>query len=60
MPRVFVAIELPDWIKEELSRLCLFGLQSVKWVDPQQFHLSLRFIGEVSDSDLADISSPPF
>lgn len=56
MIRLFVAIDLPEWIKTELSTLCAFGLRGVKWVDPKQFHLSLRFIGEVDNALFRDIA----
>jgi len=67
MPRLFIAIDIPDWAKEELTRLCSFGLQGVKWVDSSQFHLSLRFVGEVDeflfrdiDDSLTKIKGKPF
>ncbi len=56
MRRLFVAVDLPDWIKEEMKILCFFGLRGVKWVNPEQFHLSLSFIGEVDQEKARDIS----
>lgn len=49
MPRLFVAIDLPPAIRERLSSLCC-GLPGARWVDPEQMHLTLRFIGEVNSS----------
>ncbi|MBU0909896.1 MAG: RNA 2',3'-cyclic phosphodiesterase [Proteobacteria bacterium] len=46
MIRLFVAVDLPENIKDELGRIC-FGLPGAKWVPPDQLHLTLRFIGEV-------------
>lgn len=67
MIRLFIAIDLPREIKQELELLCSFGLKGVKWVETSQFHLSLKFIGEVpynvfedvADS-LAKIKAKPF
>ena len=37
-----------------LSLLCS-GIPGVKWVDPGNFHLTLRFIGEIGEDVAADI-----
>ena len=52
MPRLFVAIDLPASVKERLSAMCC-GLPGARWVDPDQIHLTLRFIGDVN-SDLCN------
>lgn len=64
--RLFVAIELPDVIKDSLERL-MGGLPGAKWSDSEQMHLTLRFIGEVDArhaddiaAELGDIRSPGF
>lgn len=44
--RLFVAVELPDAVREGLSRLCA-DVPGARWVEPEQMHLTLRFIGEV-------------
>lgn len=44
--RLFVAIDLPEDIKKELSILSC-GVPGAKWVAQDQLHLTLRFIGEV-------------
>jgi len=43
--RLFVALDLPWEIKEELSDLS-FNLIGARWVPTDNFHLTLRFIGE--------------
>ena len=62
--RLFVAIDPPGPIREQLSLLC-GGLPNARWCSPEQFHLTLSFIGEVDGSafldireTLAEISSP--
>lgn len=43
--RLFVGLELPWELREHLSRLA-GGLPGAKWVPPDNYHLTLRFIGE--------------
>ncbi len=52
--RLFVAIDLPETEKERLARICC-GLINSRWVEPEQFHLNLRFIGEVDGAMFHDI-----
>jgi len=58
--RSFIAIELPDELKLELSQLVAqlkSGEQSwVKWVDPYAIHLTLKFLGNVAVNKLGDIT----
>ena len=54
MVRLFVALCLPDSIRAGLSIIC-GGLPSARWVAPENFHLTLRFIGEVGDEDIQEI-----
>jgi RNA 2',3'-cyclic 3'-phosphodiesterase len=53
MLRLFVGIGFPPEIKLRLSLLCS-GIPGVKWVDPGNFHLTLRFIGEIDEAAAAD------
>ena len=52
--RLFVAIDLPDNVKEQVAGLCC-GLPGARWVNPEQLHLTLRFIGEVDGGMFRDI-----
>jgi RNA 2',3'-cyclic 3'-phosphodiesterase len=54
MPRVFVAIEIPEAVKRDLARY-VPEVRVARWVPPEQNHLTLRFIGEVSPDQLAAI-----
>jgi len=56
MIRLFVAIDLPPSVRGELGLLCA-GVRGAKWLDFEQFHLTLRFIGEVDGAVFADIAS---
>ena len=56
--RSFIAIEIPDEIKESLNRTQQ-KLRSadvkVRWVDHRNIHLTTKFLGDVSDSDIPKI-----
>ena len=56
MLRLFVGIALPPEQKLALS-LIASGLPEAKWVDPGNYHLTLRFIGEVSEGIAGDIDA---
>ncbi|MEM8576106.1 MAG: RNA 2',3'-cyclic phosphodiesterase, partial [Pseudomonadota bacterium] len=66
MPRLFTAIEIPRSIADRLSMLRA-GLSGARWIDPENYHLTLRFIGDVDGSTarhftdaLGDILAVPF
>jgi len=52
--RLFVAIDPPAAIRGQLSALCC-GLPDARWTPPEQFHLTLCFIGEVDGASFLDI-----
>jgi RNA 2',3'-cyclic 3'-phosphodiesterase len=54
MLRLFVGIEFPPELKLELSLLCT-GVPGARWVDPGNLHLTLRFIGEITEDVAADV-----
>jgi 2'-5' RNA ligase len=56
MPRLFTGLEIPPDIAQSLSML-RGGLPGARWVDPQNYHVTLRFIGDVDDSDAREIAS---
>lgn len=45
--RLFVAIDPPDAVRTELEKLAE-PLRGVVWIPPSQYHLTMRFIGEVN------------
>ncbi|MDQ0086870.1 2'-5' RNA ligase [Paenibacillus anaericanus] len=49
--RVFVAIPVPDQITEELKRWRNINIDKLlfrKWTHPQDYHITLQFLGEIS------------
>lgn len=46
MPRLFIAIDLPEKLQGQVSSL-FYGLPGARWTPAAQLHLTLRFIGEV-------------
>jgi 2'-5' RNA ligase len=56
--RTFIAIELPKEIKDALSRIQELLKKSgadVKWVEPKNIHLTLKFLGERDDKKVKKI-----
>lgn len=56
MLRLFVGIDLPPELKLRLSLLAA-GLPGAKWVDPGNYHVTVRFIGDVDEGQAADIDA---
>jgi RNA 2',3'-cyclic 3'-phosphodiesterase len=51
-PRVFICIELPETVRTAIARVqadCRKTLAggTLKWTKPEQFHLTLRFLGNI-------------
>src|SRR5438105_15846002 len=56
MPRLFTALEIPAEIGQSLAML-RGGLPGARWVDPENYHLTLRFIGDVDDRLAHEVAS---
>ena len=54
MLRLFVGIDLPPELKLNLS-LIQAGLAGARWIDPGNFHVTIRFIGEVDEGVASDV-----
>lgn len=56
--RLFVAIEIDDTIRQEAVRV-IETLRpyapGLKWVNPESLHLTLKFIGEINDTDESNL-----
>ena len=53
--RLFLAIDLPEYVRDSLETLCEESLKGFHYVPRERFHLTLKFIGEVEDTIIADI-----
>ncbi len=49
MPRLFTALEIPAEAGRSLAML-RGGLPGARWIDPEHYHLTLRFIGDIDDA----------
>jgi 2'-5' RNA ligase len=56
MPRIFTALEIPADVGQSLSIL-RGGLPGARWIDPENYHLTLRFIGDVDDPTAREVAS---
>ncbi|MCB1442688.1 MAG: RNA 2',3'-cyclic phosphodiesterase, partial [Methyloceanibacter sp.] len=56
MPRLFTAIEVPRSIANRLSMLRA-GLHGARWIDPENYHLTLRFAGDVDGATARDFTN---
>jgi RNA 2',3'-cyclic 3'-phosphodiesterase len=55
MPRLFTGIELPREIGQSLSTL-RGGLPGARWIEPENYHITLRFIGNIDDALAREIA----
>ena len=55
MPRLFTGLEIPADIGFLLS-LKRGGLHGARWLDPENYHITLRFIGDVDNATADDVA----
>lgn len=65
MPRLFTALEIPAEVASALT-LHRGGLVGARWIEPADYHITLRFVGDVDrrmahdvDSFLGDLQTQP-
>jgi len=56
MPRLFTGLEIPREVGASLS-LLRGGLPGARWIDPDNYHITLRFIGDIDDRLAHEIAS---
>ena len=58
--RLFTAVELPQDVRDHLAalvrRLRSAGGNGIKLVDPDNLHVTLKFVGEVADDRVAELT----
>lgn len=53
--RLFAALSLPDGIVARINMMCS-GIPGARWVEPENLHITLRFIGEVDEPTAEEIN----
>lgn len=56
MPRLFTALEIPAAVAEQLA-LLRCGLPGARWIDPANYHVTLRFVGDVDGATARDLAA---
>ncbi|MGB4644867.1 MAG: RNA 2',3'-cyclic phosphodiesterase, partial [Dictyoglomaceae bacterium] len=56
---MFIAVEFPDVVKDKIllfqNELKKVVSGNVKWVERENFHITLRFLGEIPEEMIEDI-----
>lgn len=55
MPRLFIGLEIPPEVARTLAMM-RGGLPGARWIDPEFYHITLRFIGDVDDALAREIA----
>ena len=55
MPRLFTGLEIPYDLQLALS-LKRGGLHGARWIDPENYHITLSFIGDVDNRTADDVT----
>jgi 2'-5' RNA ligase len=56
MPRLFTGLEIPVEVGQTLSQL-RGGLPGARWIDPENYHVTLRIIGDIDGLAANEIAS---
>src|SRR5262249_24116914 len=56
MPPIFTGLELPPDVARSLAML-RGGLPGARWIDSEDYHVTLRFIGDVDDTVAREVAS---
>lgn len=54
MPRLFAGIEIPPDVSERIH-LLTGGIPGARWTKTENYHVTLTFIGDVSEAQIDDI-----
>jgi RNA 2',3'-cyclic 3'-phosphodiesterase len=55
MPRLFTGLELPEAVVGQLA-LMRGGVVGARWLEPEDYHITLRFVGDVGARTAHDIA----
>jgi RNA 2',3'-cyclic 3'-phosphodiesterase len=56
VPRLFPGLEIPHDVRFQLS-LKRGGLPGARWIDPENYHITLRYIGDVDHQTAREVTS---
>ena len=54
LPRLFTGLEIPEQLATELAMM-RGGICGARWIDVENYHLTLRFIGDIDDATARDV-----
>src|SRR5271169_6500740 len=55
MPRLFTALELPKRVAGQMA-LARGGVVGARWLEPEDYHITLRFVGDIDARAAHDIA----
>jgi RNA 2',3'-cyclic 3'-phosphodiesterase len=55
MPRLFTGLEIPSNVASALGGL-RGGIAGARWIDPEDYHVTLRFIGDIGTTAANEIA----
>jgi 2'-5' RNA ligase len=55
MPRLFTGLEIPPSVAQSLAMM-RGGLPGARWIDPENYHITLRFIGDIDGALAREIA----
>jgi len=55
--RVFIGINIPEDISKNISSIQT-GPENIKWVKPENFHITITFLGQIEDDIFNSIKKP--
>ena len=59
--RVFLSLNPDEGVISELEKIQIrlkkiYSEHNIRWEDPEKFHLTLRFLGDIDEADLASLA----
>ena len=62
MPRIFIAIKLPEVVIGKITEISHYfqsqtPSEALKWVETENLHLTLRFLGEITEETVGKVQS---
>jgi 2'-5' RNA ligase len=56
MPRLFTGLEIPADLAMDLGMM-RGGISGARWIDVENYHMTLRFIGDIDDATALEVHS---